>query len=77
VRSWNEDGKSVVTITDDAGGIKEEVIDKIFDAYFTTKPLGKGTGVGLFMSSNIIEKSMGGRLCARNVEGGAEFRIEV
>ena len=76
VHSRDENGRTVVTITDNAGGIKEEVIDRIFDAYFTTKPLGKGTGVGLYMSRNIIE-GMGGRLLARNVEGGAEFRIEV
>ena len=76
VRSWSENGRAVVTITDNAGGIKEENIDRIFDAYFTTKQLGKGTGVGLFMSNTIME-SMGGRLSVRNVEGGAEFRIEV
>ena len=77
VRSWAENDRAVVTITDNAGGIKAEIIGKIFDAYYTTKVLGKGTGVGLFMSHNIIENSMGGRLSVRNVEGGAEFRIEV
>ena len=77
VRSWTENGLAVVTITDNAGGIKEEIIEKIFDAYFTTKELGKGTGVGLFMSKMIIEKNMGGRLSVRNVEGGAQFKIEV
>ena len=77
VRCWIENGRAVVTITDNAGGIKEEIIDRIFDAYFTTKDQGKGTGVGLFMSKTIIEKSMGGRLSVRNVDGGAEFRIEV
>ena len=77
VRSWAEDGRAVITVTDNAGGIKEEILDKIFDAYFTTKELGKGTGVGLFMSKNIIEQNMGGRLSVRNVDGGAEFRIEV
>lgn len=77
VRSWTEHDKTVVTITDNAGGIREDIIEKIFDAYFTTKPLGQGTGVGLFMSNAIIEKSMGGRLSVRNVEGGAEFRIEI
>ena len=77
VRSWAENGRSVVTITDNAGGIDPEIMGKIFDAYFTTKELGKGTGVGLFMSKNIIEQHMGGRLSVRNVDGGAEFRIEV
>lgn len=77
VRSWAENGRTLVTITDNAGGIKEEIRDKIFDAYYTTKELGKGVGVGLFMSKIIIEKNMGGRLTVRNVDGGAEFRIEV
>lgn len=77
VLSWSENDKSVVTITDNGGGIKENIIDKIFDPYFTTKSLGKGTGVGLFVSKAIIEKNMGGRITVRNVENGSEFRIEV
>ena len=77
VRSWAENGRAVMTITDNAGGIKAEILDKIFDAYFSTKTLGKGTGVGLFMSKNIIEQNMGGRISVRNVNGGAEFKIEV
>ena len=72
-----EDGKSVVTITDNAGGIQEDIIDRIFDPYFTTKSADKGTGVGLYMSKIIIEKNMSGRLSARNTGSGAEFRIEV
>ena len=77
VCSWQEAGKVVLTITDNAGGIKEEIMGKVFDPYFTTKEQGKGTGIGLFMSKTIVEKHMGGRLSVRNVEGGAEFRIEV
>jgi len=64
-------------VTDNAGGIADEILDKVFDAYFTTKDLGKGTGLGLFMSKIIIEKNMGGRLSVQNVTEGAEFRIEV
>jgi len=77
VRIWQEDAKAVVTITDNVGGIKDEILEKVFDAYFTTKNLGQGTGIGLFMSKSIIEKKMGGRLTVRNVAGGSEFRIEV
>jgi two-component system, chemotaxis family, CheB/CheR fusion protein len=77
VRAWQEDGRAVVTIADNAGGIPDEIMDRIFDAYFTTKELGKGTGIGLFMSNTIIEKNMGGRLTVRNVGDGVEFRIEV
>jgi PAS domain S-box-containing protein len=70
-------GRCVVIITDNAGGIPEEIIDRIFDPYFTTKGPDKGTGIGLFMSKTIIEKNMGGSLSASNVEGGAQFRIVV
>jgi C4-dicarboxylate-specific signal transduction histidine kinase len=73
----SEDSRAVVIISDNAGGIPEEIIDKIFDPYFTTKGQQAGTGVGLFMSKAIIEKNMGGRLTARNTRNGAEFRIEV
>ena len=72
-----ENGKAVITVTDNAGGIPEDTIDRIFDPYFTTKGPDHGTGVGLFMSKGIIEKNMGGRLTARNTSDGAEFRIEV
>jgi C4-dicarboxylate-specific signal transduction histidine kinase len=76
IHAYADCDKSVVTITDNAGGIAEEIIDKLFDAYFTTKS-PKGTGIGLFMSKSIIEQSMGGRLSVRNTNNGAEFRIEI
>jgi PAS domain S-box-containing protein len=72
-----EEGKCVVTIADNAGGIPEDIIDKIFDPYFTTKGQDLGTGVGLYMSKTIVEKNMGGILTVRNVAGGAEFRIVI
>ena len=77
VSAWTEDGRTVVTITDNAGGIESEILGKVFDAYFTTKELGKGTGIGLFMSKDIIERKMAGHLSVRNVEDGAQFKIEV
>jgi PAS domain S-box-containing protein len=72
-----EEGKSVVTIADNAGGISGEIMGKIYDPYFTTKGPDKGTGVGLFMSKTIIEKNMSGRLSACNSGEGATFKIEV
>ena len=70
-------GKAVVTIADNAGGIEPAILGRIFEPYFTTKEQGKGTGIGLFMAKNIVEKSMNGSLTARNCGDGAEFRIEV
>jgi PAS domain S-box-containing protein len=77
IQSFAEGDKTVVTITDNGGGIAEDIIDRLFDPYFTTKGPDKGTGIGLFMSMTIIEKNMGGRLTVRNTGSGAEFRIEV
>jgi C4-dicarboxylate-specific signal transduction histidine kinase len=69
--------RSIVTITDNGGGIDTAVLPWIFDPYFTTKEKMQGTGIGLYMSKMIIEQNMGGSLTARNVDGGVEFRIEV
>jgi C4-dicarboxylate-specific signal transduction histidine kinase len=77
LQAFTEEGMTVVTISDNAGGIPANIIDKIFDPYFTTKGPDKGSGLGLFMSKTIIEKNMGGRISARNTGAGAEFRIEV
>jgi len=64
----------IITITDNAGGIPEHIIDDIFKPDVTTKPEGKGTGVGLYMSTQIIQKH-GGTLSVHNVRGGASFVI--
>jgi PAS domain S-box-containing protein len=77
IRIFGDQGKCVMTIADNAGGIPEDIVDRIFDAYFTTKAPDKGTGLGLYMAKTIIEKNMGGRLTVRNTGEGAEFRIEV
>jgi len=77
VRLFREGGRAVLVICDNAGGIAPEIMDKIFDPYFTTKGPDKGTGIGLFMSKTIIEKNMNGTLGVRNTGQGAEFRIEV
>ena len=77
IRAFCEAGRSVVTIGDNGGGIDEAVLARVFDPYFSTKAVGKGTGIGLYMSKVIIEQNMAGTLSARNSGDGAEFRIEL
>ena len=72
-----ENGRAIVRIGDDGGGIKKSVINKIFDPYFTTKNQTQGTGLGLYMSRQIIENSMCGSLSAKNTGVGAEFTISL
>jgi signal transduction histidine kinase len=69
-----EDGeKSTVRITDNAGGIPEEILEKIFDLYVTTKE--EGSGLGLNIAKSMIEKHMQGNISVKNVDGGAQFTI--
>jgi len=77
IRLFREGERGVVTIADNAGGIPEKVIGRIFDPYFTTKGPDKGTGIGLYMAKSLIENHMHGSLTVRNFGGGAEFRIEL
>ena len=77
IRAFAERGKAVVTINDNACGIPELLLENIFGLYVTTRKALGGTGIGLYMSKNIIEKNMGGTLFVGNVQGGAQFRIEI
>ncbi len=65
-----------IVISDNAGGIPQEIINRIFEPYFTTKEQGMGTGLGLYMSKMIIEKNMGGYLHVNSEAEGAKFVID-
>lgn len=67
------DGLGCLTVRDDGGGVPPALLERIFEPYFSTKE--GGTGIGLYMSKQIVERSLGGRLEVRNVEGGAEFTV--
>ena len=77
IKAFAEGKRAVVELTDNAGGIPEKAIGKLFDLYFTTKEATGGTGIGLYMAKSIIEKHMKGSLNVTNINGGARFRIEV
>ena len=66
-----------IIVSDNAKGISDEIRDRIFEPYFTTKDQGEGTGIGLYMSKIIIEENMNGRLYVTNKkEGGASFVVD-
>ncbi|MEA1892324.1 MAG: HAMP domain-containing sensor histidine kinase, partial [Campylobacterota bacterium] len=66
-----------ISLKDNAGGIPQDVINRVFEPYFTTKEQGKGTGMGLYMSKMIIEDNMGGVLHVNNEGDGARFTIDL
>jgi signal transduction histidine kinase len=79
------DVEGIITIKDNGGGIPEDFIDKIFEPYFTTKHQSQGTGIGLYMSQEIIVRHLCGSLIVQNKEyeykgkqyKGAEFIIKL
>ncbi|NOR57633.1 MAG: hypothetical protein GQ474_03835 [Sulfurimonas sp.] len=66
-----------ITICDNGGGVPEDIIEKIFDPYFSTKDEKTGTGLGLHMSKTIIEDHHNGKLNVENRDGGVCFIIEL
>ena len=65
---YQNNKSAIIEIKDNAGGIPTKIIDKIFEPYFTTKHQSQGTGIGLYMSQEMVVKHMQGTLEVKNLE---------
>lgn len=75
--TYTEGNFYVIEISDNGGGVPQEIIDQIFNPYFTTKEHENGTGLGLYMSKIIIEDHCEGSITISNNEDGAVFKIVI
>ena len=77
IRTSVRDERVVVEISDDGGGIPEEIRERIFDPFFTTKQVGRGTGQGLAIARKVVERHGGELRCVSSVGVGTTFTIEL
>lgn len=75
IRLFQEEGKKVITVRDNAGGVPDSIREQLFESHFTTKKTG--TGIGLYIAKIIIEKRLHGSISAHNTGDGLELRIEL
>ncbi|QFR50431.1 HAMP domain-containing histidine kinase [Sulfurimonas lithotrophica] len=72
-----ENNQGIIKLCDNGGGIASEIIDSIFEPYFSTKLNANGTGIGLYIAKNIIESRMNGKISVINKDSGCCFIISV
>ncbi|RDV11513.1 GHKL domain-containing protein [Pontibacter diazotrophicus] len=78
VRTMKEGNNVLITVTDNGTGMSQQTMNKAFQPFFTTKPTGEGTGLGLSLSYDTIAKGYGGNLSVKSREGeGSEFVVQL
>ncbi|TLP38476.1 cache domain-containing protein [Arcobacter arenosus] len=85
IKTYKKNNSFYIEIKDNGGGIKDSIIERIFEPYFTTKHQSQGTGIGLYMSQEIVRNHLNGTLMVENVTyiykdieyTGAKFTIEI
>lgn len=75
ITAYSMNDINVVKVSDNAGGIPEKLLNKVFNPYFTTKEEGKGTGIGLYMTKTIMDKHFHGSIEVTNSDDGAVFTL--
>ncbi|OUR71016.1 hypothetical protein A9Q76_06260 [Arcobacter sp. 31_11_sub10_T18] len=75
VKIERQEDKAILQIINNCGEASREVLDRMFEPYFTTKFETQGTGIGLYMTKTIIETNMNGRITAQNIRDGLKFII--
>ena len=77
IKATQEESKTYIHIEDSGGGVSDDILDQIFDPYFSTKKEKHGMGLGLYMSKLIIHEHCSGVLFLKNTNQGARFIIEI
>ncbi|MBN2871225.1 MAG: hybrid sensor histidine kinase/response regulator, partial [Campylobacterales bacterium] len=77
INVWEQNNLLYLTFEDNAGGISVEIIEKIFEPYFSTKPVGKGSGLGLYVAKMIIEGRGWGEIDIQSIPDGSRFILRL
>jgi PAS domain S-box-containing protein len=77
IKTFEDSNYSYLEVSDNGGGVPQNILDEIFNPYFSTKIKKDGTGLGLYMSKMIIEEHCNGKLTVKNGEDGAIFLIQI
>ncbi len=77
IRAYTQNSKSFLEISNTGKSIADADFARLFDPYFTTKPVDKGVGLGLYMAKTIIEKNMNGKIYCDNLKDGVKFTLEL
>ncbi|MDX2128657.1 MAG: ATP-binding protein [Chloroherpetonaceae bacterium] len=77
IKTYTEDGKAVISISDNGKGIESHNLKKIFEPFYTTKPIGQGTGLGLSIAYKIVEQHNGDIEVDSTVGKGSTFRVRI